>query len=177
MNNRKVPALLQSKMSMADQMSMTLKREFVEGYVLKSKWMQFGETSPMLVSAQEVEKLLSFIPKKVLDLEVPEVVLLSVKPQHDSKNSVFPPHVDEDRVSVINFYIDTHEERTTFYEYTHGSQIKEQDSFVAKSGESWLLNVSVPHSVSLSFPHMRKAISFSFTNTPYEVLREALKNE
>jgi hypothetical protein len=36
-------------------MSMTLKREFVEGYVLKSKWMQFGETSPILVSAQEVE--------------------------------------------------------------------------------------------------------------------------
>jgi hypothetical protein len=53
--NRKVPALLQSKMSMADQMSMTIKREFVEGYVLKSKWMKFGETSPMLVSAQEVE--------------------------------------------------------------------------------------------------------------------------
>jgi hypothetical protein len=53
--NRKVPALLQSKMSLSDELSMTLKREFVEGYVLKKKWAQFGETSPLLVSAQEVE--------------------------------------------------------------------------------------------------------------------------
>lgn len=52
---RKVPALLQSKTSVSDQLSITVNREFIEGYVLKSKWSKFDSTSPILVSAQEVE--------------------------------------------------------------------------------------------------------------------------
>jgi len=52
---RKVPALLQSKTSVSDQLSITVHREFIEGYVLKSKWSKFDSTSPILVSAQEVE--------------------------------------------------------------------------------------------------------------------------
>jgi hypothetical protein len=53
--NRKVPALLQSKTSVSDQLSITVNREFIEGYVLKSKWSKFDNTSPILVSAEEVE--------------------------------------------------------------------------------------------------------------------------
>jgi hypothetical protein len=53
--NRKVPALLQSKASFTDSITMSVKREFIEGYVLKSKWGTYGETSPILVSAQPVE--------------------------------------------------------------------------------------------------------------------------
>ena len=53
--NRKVPALLQSKTVMSDQMTMKVTREFIEGYVLKVKWDNFGNESPILVSAKEVE--------------------------------------------------------------------------------------------------------------------------
>jgi hypothetical protein len=53
--NRKVPALLQSKTVMSDQMTMKVTREYIEGYVLKVKWDAFGDQSPILVSAKEVE--------------------------------------------------------------------------------------------------------------------------
>ena len=53
--NRKVPALLQSKASFTDSLTMSVKREFIEGYVLKSKWATYGDASPVLVSAQPVE--------------------------------------------------------------------------------------------------------------------------
>jgi len=53
--NRKVPALLQSKTVMSDQMTMKVTREYIEGYVLKVKWDNFGDQSPILVSAKEVE--------------------------------------------------------------------------------------------------------------------------
>jgi hypothetical protein len=52
---RKVPALLRSPVNLNDTITITVKREFIEGYVLKSKWKDFGPNSPILVSAQEVE--------------------------------------------------------------------------------------------------------------------------
>jgi hypothetical protein len=52
---RKVPALLRSPVKTEDTITLTVTREFVEGYVLKKKWKDFGPSMPMLVSAQEVE--------------------------------------------------------------------------------------------------------------------------
>lgn len=53
--DRKVPALLQSKASLTDSISLSLKREFIEGYVLAKNWPKYGEGQPILVSAQPVE--------------------------------------------------------------------------------------------------------------------------
>lgn len=53
--DRKVPALLQSKASMTDSISLSLKREFIEGYVLAKNWPLYGDGQPILVSAQPVE--------------------------------------------------------------------------------------------------------------------------
>jgi hypothetical protein len=53
--DRKVPALLQSKTNLTDTVNISVKREFIEGYVLANKWRKFGPESPMLVSAQETE--------------------------------------------------------------------------------------------------------------------------
>ena len=53
--DRKVPALLQSKTNLTDAVNISVKREFIEGYVLANKWRKFGPESPMLVSAQETE--------------------------------------------------------------------------------------------------------------------------
>lgn len=53
--DRKVPALLQSKTNLTDNLNISVNREFIEGYVLLDKWKKFSPTSPMLVSAQETE--------------------------------------------------------------------------------------------------------------------------
>jgi hypothetical protein len=54
--DRKVPALLQSKASLTDSISIAVKREFVEGYVLSKKLRDFGINNPMLVSANQPEQ-------------------------------------------------------------------------------------------------------------------------
>ena len=53
--DRKVPALLQSKQPVTDSLSLIVKREFIEGYVLKKNWPAYGTNHPILVSAQPVE--------------------------------------------------------------------------------------------------------------------------
>lgn len=66
--DRKVPALLQSKASLSDSIALTLKREFIEGYVMASNWPKYGEGNPILVSAQPVEngECNEFIKVKVI---------------------------------------------------------------------------------------------------------------
>jgi len=54
--DRKVPALLQSKASITETISIAVKREFVEGYVLSKKLKDFGINNPMLVSANRPEQ-------------------------------------------------------------------------------------------------------------------------
>jgi hypothetical protein len=53
--DRKVPALLQSKQPVTDTLTMTVTREFIEGYVLAKNWPIYGPNQPILVSAQTVE--------------------------------------------------------------------------------------------------------------------------
>jgi hypothetical protein len=70
--DRKVPALLQSKANFTDTISMSVNREFVEGYVLVKKWKDFSATSPMLVSAEPVENGDGeFIKVKVIPYDSP----------------------------------------------------------------------------------------------------------
>jgi hypothetical protein len=53
--DRKVPALLQSKQPVTDSLTLTVKREFIEGYVLQKNWPIYGPNQPILVSAEPVE--------------------------------------------------------------------------------------------------------------------------
>jgi hypothetical protein len=53
--DRKVPALLQSKQPVTDALSLTVTREFIEGYVLIKNWPKYGPNQPILVSAEPVE--------------------------------------------------------------------------------------------------------------------------
>ena len=66
--DRKVPALLQSKASLTDSISLSVKREFIEGYVMASNWPKYGEGQPILVSATPVEngECKEFIKVKVI---------------------------------------------------------------------------------------------------------------
>jgi hypothetical protein len=119
------------------------------------------------ISKKDKSKVLKHLPRSLLDIEVPEVWILNIKPADTYGPTMLAPHVDKVRKCCINVYVDTHEEKTSYYDYTAG-KITEIGSFVAKDGECWALDSNKPHSVLLSPPHIRQAISISFINTPYE---------
>lgn len=79
-------------------------------------------------------------------------------------NYNIPPHTDSHVSATINFYVKAIDCKTNFYKkvdsdvgvkmttQTTGRTFKETDleftgSFIAESGDAWLLNVSNPHSV------------------------------
>lgn len=119
------------------------------------------------IKADDKQQILNYLPKELLEIEVPEVWVLNIKPADTQDPTMLAPHVDKVRKCCINVYVDTHGEKTTYYEYMNG-KIKEIGSFVAEHGECWALDSDRPHSVLLAPPHIRRAISISFINTPYE---------
>ena len=126
------------------------------------------------IAAEDKQQVLKQMPKALLDIETPEVWILNIKPADTQDPTMLAPHVDKVRKCCINVYADTHGEKTTYYEYNAG-KIKEIGSFVANNGECWALDSDTPHSVLLSPPHIRRAISISFINTPYLQVMEHLK--
>jgi hypothetical protein len=119
------------------------------------------------IKAEDKKHILMHIPQSLLEIEVPEVWVLNIKPADTQETTMLAPHVDKVRKCCINIYVDPHGEKTTYYEYMNG-RIKEIGSFVAEHGECWALDSDRPHSVLLTPPYIRRAISISFINTPYE---------
>jgi hypothetical protein len=119
------------------------------------------------IAAEDKAKVLKYLPKELLDVEVPEVWVLNIKPAETTDTTMLAPHVDKVRKCCINIYINTHGEKTTYYDYKAG-ELFEIGSFVAADGECWALDSDRPHSVTLTPPYIRKAISISFIKTPYK---------
>lgn len=122
---------------------------------------------------EDEQRVISQLPKKLLDLEVPRLWVLNIQATED-KHVMLAPHIDIGRVTTINFYSDTNGERTCFYEYGAGGAIKEIGSFVAKDNEAWIIDVSKPHGVELKPGKTRRVLSLSFLTTPFEKVIEAL---
>jgi len=107
------------------------------------------------------------------------------------------PHTDSGIEVSVNFYMNTTDEATNFYEFsvdeptiaklpnqTNGSvfsldEIKKVCSFKAKDGDIYILNVSKIHSVMdeklAPLPKTRKAIVVNSEIYSYETLRDSLK--
>jgi hypothetical protein len=114
-------------------------------------------------------KLLSQLPRAVLNREVPGVFYMKMEKPHP--DSTVPPHVDIGRRSAINVYINCAEETTEFFEANEEKKILTfQGKFIAKEGEAWLLNVSKPHAVRMSRTNLRSCISFSFRRLRFSEL-------
>jgi hypothetical protein len=126
------------------------------------------------IKAEDKKHILKHIPKSLLEIEVPEVWVLNIKPADTQETTMLAPHVDKVRKCCINIYVDPHGERTTYYEYANG-KISEIGSFVAQHGECWALDSDRPHSVLLAPPHTRRAISISFIHTPFHRVMEHLE--
>jgi hypothetical protein len=121
---------------------------------------------------QDAHKIISQLPQKLLAIEIPKVWVLSVQATHDEK-VMLAPHRDGVRLTAINFYKTTHNERTVFYKYKAGV-IEEADSFIAQDGDSYIMNVDEPHSVELCPGEVRKFLTLAFISTPFAQVVNAL---
>lgn len=125
-----------------------------------------------VASDEDTAYVVSQLPQKLLDIEVPKLWVLDMRATED-QDVMLAPHVDGVRVTAINVYSNTNGERTCFYEYTAGGDIQEVDSFVAVDGDVWLMDVSKPHAVELKPGKNRRVLTLSFITTPYETARQA----
>jgi hypothetical protein len=126
----------------------------------------------LLPGSRARDFILAQLPKNVLQVEVPELSVVEVAAPKD-RDSVLAIHVDLARIAAINYYIDgAEDEVTSFYDWDDDNSIAtEKSSFTAKTGETWILNVSEPHSVKMKAGHIRRVLTMSFTRTSYDTLR------
>ena len=125
-------------------------------------------------SPEDTQRIIAQLPTSLIEIEAPKLWILDMHAPADEKDVMLAPHVDGVRVTAINIYRDTHGERTCFYRYAAGGEIEEVDSFVAKDGDIWLMDVSKPHAVELKPGKNRRVLTISFISTPYEVVRDAM---
>jgi hypothetical protein len=121
-----------------------------------------------MAKPEDAAKVVALLPKELLDVEVPEVWLLYIKPDENSLTSMLAPHKDIVRLCGINFYLETHGERTVYYSYASGGKLTEVGSFVAQDGECYVMDVDEPHAVELTPNYVRRMVSVSFVRTPYK---------
>jgi hypothetical protein len=100
------------------------------------------------------------------------------------------PHTDSDTLTVLNFYQQTADAVTMFYNIKNNNpdKIKNQtsgyvynlkdlsplESFVAKAGDVWLLDVSKPHSVLSSNKEERIALCLHTNKLTYKDVKNIL---
>ena len=123
---------------------------------------------------EDAERLIAQLPQRLLNIEVPKVWVLDMRTPAHEPEVMLAPHVDGVRVAAINIYSNTNGERTCFYTYAAGGEIQEVDSFVAKDGDIWLMDVSKPHAVELKPAKNRRVLTLSFITTPFDVVRKVL---
>ena len=120
-----------------------------------------------MIRPEDAAKVLATLPTELLAVEVPEVWLLYIKPDETSLASMLAPHKDIVRLCGINYYLETHGERTVYYNYESGGKLTEVGSFIAQAGECYVMDVDEPHAVELTPNYVRQMISVSFIHTPY----------
>jgi hypothetical protein len=103
-----------------------------------------------------------------------------------------PVHIDNEIITSINFYVQTVGAKTHFYRYKNPnmnveklpnhsdgclykeSDMERTDTFIAKPGEVWLLNVKVPHSVRSKSFRKRIAYCLQSRHISYEETKQIL---
>lgn len=119
-------------------------------------------------SVSNADVFIDQLPKKLLELERPYVIILEL-PASSTDNPVLPAHRDYNKTCGINVYLETHGEVTKFYNWNRTDKKSEYvEEFCAGTGEIWAMNTDVPHSVELKPNKARKMLSFCFTKLSYE---------
>lgn len=146
----------------------------VIGKYRHANWVKFeNEPTPLLMYTlpDEVKQnILSQLPKSLLEREVPGVYLMIME-KPEPTPSMLPPHIDRARRCAINIYLECDDEETQFFEADEKSKsLTLMESFFAKAGESWAMDVSKPHAVIMSNAMRRSGVSLSFRRVKYDEL-------
>ena len=106
-------------------------------------------------------------PAAIKGLEIPQVFLIRMAAT-DALKPVLPAHVDYHRTCGINFYLEAGGEITHYYDWDQASRtLQETASFEASQGDCWLIDTSIPHSVSLKPNQQRLILTLSFTKASF----------
>jgi hypothetical protein len=142
-----------------------------QSYEKLQKYAKNHKSLPIAPSTYEIKNEGDFIeqlPSVFLKKETPKVSFLEMIGA-DCEDSALSPHIDIRRRSCINFYLKTSNEITYFYDWNKTTEnLTEIESFISKDNEAWLLNVTIPHSVSLKRNTKRHVLTFSFLKTKFE---------
>jgi hypothetical protein len=116
------------------------------------------------------DRVVSQLPKEILDREVPGVYLMMAE-KPEPTPSILPPHIDRARRTAINIYLETDGEETQFFDaHEEDKSFTLLESFIAKTGEAWALDVSKVHGVIMGNAMRRSGLSLSFRKVKYEEL-------
>lgn len=126
--------------------------------------------TPLLMYAlpdDVVEGIIAQLPPSLMKRERPSVHLMAMpKPCPESRS--LPPHVDRGRRCAINVYLACGGEVTEFYDADEKAcTLSLVDSFIAKPGEAWLLDVSKPHAVMMREAKERLGLTISFRRVKF----------
>ncbi len=107
------------------------------------------------------------IPAAIRDLEIPQAFLIRMSAT-DALKPVLPAHVDYNRTCGINFYLEAGGEITHYYDWDQARRtLLEKASFEASKGDCWLIDTSIPHSVTLKPNQQRLILTLSFTKASF----------
>jgi hypothetical protein len=119
-------------------------------------------------SVSNADSFIDQLPSNLLQLERPYVIILEL-PAFDTANPVLPAHRDYNKTCGINIYLDANGEVTKFYSWNQKNRESTfVEEFCAQTGDIWLMNTDVPHSVILKPNTARRMLSFCFTKLKYE---------
>jgi len=115
------------------------------------------------------------LPSKLLARERPYVIILELPPTR-AENPVLPAHRDYNKTCGINIYLETNGEVTKFYNWNRDTRACDFiEEFCAASGETWIMNTDVPHSVILVPNKARRMLSLCFTKLSYDEVLECFQ--
>ncbi len=106
-------------------------------------------------------------PAAIRGLEIPQIFLIRMAAT-DALKPVLPAHVDYNRTCGINFYLEADGETTHYYDWNQSYRtLQEKASFEASQGDCWLIDTSIPHSVTLKPNQQRLILTLSFTKASF----------
>lgn len=110
---------------------------------------------------------IAVVPAAIRGLEIPQAFLIRMAAT-DALKPVLPAHVDYNRTCGINFYLEAGGETTHYYDWDQASRtLQETASFQASQGDCWLIDTSIPHSVTLKPNQQRLILTLSFTKASF----------
>ena len=151
-----------------------------------------------------------YLPRKQTELvreQLPESIKRGLVAANLTEIRLLAPHVHLNEMAVINFYLETNGEVTSFWEgeVTPDDSIvsdngngywnlqldllTETESFIAQTGDVWLLDTRAPHSVSYNNDHRDSSLRFepvddqkrllmqAFFSIPFNEVRDALHDK